>query len=220
MRGNHTPAETEYGERWDVFCAVPDGTRSILDVGCGTGLGFQSYRKRGARLVGVDYDPACVEAARGRMDDARAFDLERDSWPDEWRGAFDVVAFCDVLEHLTDPWLVLASVRPLLSGRGVVVASIPNVRQWRLIAKLALGRWEYVRGGGTIQRGHYTFFTRQTVRDLFAEAGFEPPRFSWPRETFHLRPADRALHMATLGRIPDLWYGSYTVSARPKDHRA
>ena len=72
-----------------------------------------------------------------------------------------------------------------------------------------------MRGAGVVQRGHYTFFTRQTVIDLFSEAGFKQPRFYWPLRTFHLRPIDRLLHALTFCRIPDLWYGSYTVSAHP-----
>jgi SAM-dependent methyltransferase len=203
----------ENGERWDVFCALPTAPHSILDVGCGVGLGFQSYRQRGVRLVGVDNDPHSIAAAAGRMDEVLLLDIEHESWPAHFVGVFDVVAFCDCLEHLADPWRVLASVRPLLAPGGRVVASVPNIRQWRLIAKLAFGRWEYLPGAGTIQRGHLRFFTRQTIVDLFCEAGFDSPRFFWPLQTFHLRPLERRLHRLTGRRFPDLLYGSYTVAA-------
>jgi 2-polyprenyl-3-methyl-5-hydroxy-6-metoxy-1,4-benzoquinol methylase len=205
--------EPEYGERWDVFCAIPFNVRAILDVGCGKGRGFLTYHRRSVQIVGVDNHAPSIEAAREHMDEALVLDLENDQWPDGWRNRFDVVAFCDCLEHLTDPWRVLASVRPLLSERGVVVASIPNIRQWRLIVKLALGQWNYLRGTGTIQRGHYHFFTKQTIVDMFSEAGYESPTFFWPWKTYHLRFLERVLHVLTFRKVPDLWYGSYTVAA-------
>ena len=208
--------EAEHGERWDTYCALPPGVTSILDVGCGAGRGFQAYRRRGIRVVGVDNFPDSVAQASGRLDEALLLDIEHQPWPDHFRGAFDVVAFCDVLEHLVDPWSVLRSVRPLLAPGGVVVASIPNLRQWRLVAKLALGRWTYVSGAGTVQRDHVRFFTRQTVTDMFVEAGYAPPTYHWPRRTFHLRPADRVANSLTAGAIPDLLYGSFTVSAAPR----
>jgi 2-polyprenyl-3-methyl-5-hydroxy-6-metoxy-1,4-benzoquinol methylase len=158
--------EPEFGERWDVFGVVPQRTYSILDVGCGTGLGFQTLRRRGVRVVGVDFDAGCIEQARERLDEARVFNVEGDEWPVEWYGQFDTIAFNDCLEHLIDPWRVLANVHPLLSPDGVVVASIPNIRQWRLIVKLVLGRWDYNIGMGTQQREHVRFFTRKTIEDL------------------------------------------------------
>lgn len=204
------------GERWDLFCAIPEGARSILDVGCGSGKGFQSYRASGVRLVGVDYDPGSVAQARGYLDDARTHNIERDQWPDDFSKAFEVVAFADCLEHLVDPWSALRSVRSLLAPGGVVVASIPNARQIRVVTKLLLGRWEYVNAAGTVQRDHVRFFTRQTIIDMFVEAGYQEPKFFFPRETFHLSGIERALNTATLGLATDLLYGSYTVQATPK----
>jgi 2-polyprenyl-3-methyl-5-hydroxy-6-metoxy-1,4-benzoquinol methylase len=208
--------EPTFGERWDVFCAMPRQPRAILDIGCGTGLGFQSFRRRGSRVVGVDIDPAELEQAAGRLDDAILMDVESDMWPAHFARSFDVVAFCDCLEHLVDPWTVLRSVPSLLTDEGVVVASIPNIRQIRLIAKLLIGRWDYVNGAGTIQRGHVRFFTRETIVDMFEESGFERPKFFFPRDTFHLRKPERLLDVLTRGTITDLLFGSYTVAARPR----
>jgi len=204
------------GERWDLFCAVPKDVKSILDVGCGTGRGFQSFRQAGVRLTGVDFDARSVEVARACLDDARTHDIERDPWPREFEGAFGVVAFADCLEHLVDPWSALRSVKALLAPDGVVVASIPNARHLRVVAKLLLGKWDYQKGAGTVQREHLRFFTRQTVIDMFVEAGYEEPKFFFPRETFHLNGVERTLNTLTFGAATDLLYGSYTVQAAPK----
>lgn len=205
-----------YGERWDLFPALPPSPRAILDVGCGRGLGFLSYARAGVRVVGVDIDTAALEIAAGHIHEALHLDLQTEPWPDRFIGAFDVVAFADCLEHVVDPWQLLRSVRPLLSPTGVVAASIPNVRQVRILAKLALGRWDYVDGAGTVQRPHLRFFTRRTIEDMFGEAGYHRPQFFFPRRTFHLRGPEALVNRLTLGRLADLLYGSHTVSARPK----
>src|SRR5882724_9794829 len=70
MADQASSREMEYGERWDTFCAIPRGVRSILDVGCGSGLGFQTFRHQGVRVVGVDSFPDCIDAAVGRLDEA------------------------------------------------------------------------------------------------------------------------------------------------------
>lgn len=211
-------ATTEPGERWDVYCAMPASPRAILDVGCGTGHGFASYRKRGVEIVGLDIDAEALCEARGAVSEARLFDVTADAWPERWRHRFDVVAFCDCLEHLRDPWAVLKRMHEVLADGGRIVASIPNVRQVRILTKLALlGEWDYNNlGAGTIQRDHVRFFTRAGVRDLFAEAGYRT-KFYFPKDTFHLQEPERTLNALTGGRLSDLMYGSYTVAAYETD---
>lgn len=199
-----------------MFCALPQRPRSILDVGCGSGLGFQSYMAAGSTVVGVDIDPAAIARASRHLTDARVHDVESDPWPEDWAGSFDVVAFCDCLEHLRDPWKALRNVRPLLRPGGRVVVSLPNLSHWRTLGKLSLGRWRYVDGPGIMARTHLRFFTKQTVRDLFQEAGYHPPKFYFPWRTFHLEGPERAMHALTLGRMPQLLYRSYTASAMPE----
>jgi SAM-dependent methyltransferase len=198
-----------------MFCALPERPESILDVGCGSGQGFKSYMDAGSAVVGVDNDPAAIAKASRRLTDARVHDVESEPWTAEWEGSFEVVAFCDCLEHLTDPWKVLRDVRPLLRPGGRVVVSVPNLSHWRTLGKLALGRWRYVDGPGIMARSHLRFFTKQTVRDLFQEAGYSKPTFYFPWRTFHLERPERAMHALTLGRLPQLFYRSYTVSAQP-----
>ena len=204
------------GARWDVFEALPPHPREILDVGCGEGLAFAPYRQRGTRLVGIDFDATLLTVAKDHMDEVRRVDLERDAFPEDWLGHFDVIACCDVLEHLRDPWAALTRLRPLLSEDGVLVASIPNIRKWRMLAKLALGRWEYPEGMGTEQRDHVRFFTRKTIEAMLAEAGYGPATYFWPREAWHLRPSERTVDRITRGRLADFLYGSYTLAARPR----
>jgi SAM-dependent methyltransferase len=84
--------------------------------------------------------------------------------------SFDAVVFADVLEHLVDPWRVLREAAGVLAAGGVVVASIPNLQNGDVLWRLVRGRWEY-RERGVTDLGHLRFFTLQTIRGLFAQAG-------------------------------------------------
>src|SRR3979490_892415 len=159
-------ADYEWGERWDMWWALPPDPRTVLDVGCGSGMGLASLSKRGITVIGVDVDPKALVKARTRLGEGRPLDGGRAPSPGGWVGFFASIAFCDSLEHFADPWKVLGSTRSLLRAGGRVVASVPNLRQWRMLAKLALGRWHYHDGPGIMNRSHLHFFTRQTMRDL------------------------------------------------------
>jgi 2-polyprenyl-3-methyl-5-hydroxy-6-metoxy-1,4-benzoquinol methylase len=88
-------------------------------------------------------------------------------------GRVDVLLLLDVLEHLRDPWTRLTELRTLLTPTGVVIASIPNVRNIKVLRPLLVsGEWQY-QSSGILDRTHLRFFTRRTVLELFAGAGYE-----------------------------------------------
>lgn len=87
-------------------------------------------------------------------------------------GSIDLLLCLDVLEHLVDPWETLRRLAALLRPNGVLVASIPNVRYYRVLLPLMLGgRWDY-QDSGILDRTHLRFFTRATAIELVESAGF------------------------------------------------
>jgi 2-polyprenyl-3-methyl-5-hydroxy-6-metoxy-1,4-benzoquinol methylase len=154
-----------------MLAFVPPAARSVLDVGCGPGGFGQSLRRQdpSRELWAVEVDE---EAAAGA---ARFYDrLVVGAFPDALAGGrtFDCVVFNDVLEHTADPWGVLRSTVALLAPGGVVVASIPNVRNISVVLDLVVrGNWTY-RDIGILDRTHLRFFTSRSIRALFAESGF------------------------------------------------
>lgn len=45
--------------------------KTVLDLGCGTGINLIPLTKRGARTIGIDISPDLIRLAQKRMDDAQ-----------------------------------------------------------------------------------------------------------------------------------------------------
>jgi hypothetical protein len=58
-----------------------------------------------------------------------------------------------------------------MPSEGCVVACIPNAQHWSIIAKLSIGDFRYVESG-LLDKTHLRWFTRQTIIELFVNAGF------------------------------------------------
>jgi GT2 family glycosyltransferase/2-polyprenyl-3-methyl-5-hydroxy-6-metoxy-1,4-benzoquinol methylase len=151
---------------------VPSGA-TVLEFGCATGYMSAVLRQRlGCRVTGIEIDAAAAELARAEAERVIVGDAEQLDYERELRDQrFDVVLFADVLEHLRDPASVLRRVRPLLTAGGTIVASIPNVAHGSVRMALLGGEFRY-NAKGLLDDTHLRFFTRESVLELFEDAGY------------------------------------------------
>jgi len=85
---------------------------------------------------------------------------------------FDVILFGDVLEHLVDPYRVLLDLKKYLKNDGVVIASIPNIRNWKVLKKIFLdGDFKYEESG-ILDKTHLRFFCKKNIIELFENNGY------------------------------------------------
>lgn len=168
---------------------VPTSARSLLDVGCGAGAFGRRLKadRPDLEVWGVEMVPEAAAEARDGLDRVVV-----GAYPEvipELGRTFDVVVFNDVLEHVVDPWATLAATHPLLAPEGVVIASVPNVRNWRTIIDLVRhGRWEHVERG-IHDVDHVRWFTRRTVVEAFEGAGWTVERVEMVNPTGDRRAA-------------------------------
>ena len=98
------------------------GARSLLEVGCGSGVVLAALRDAfpALRLVGGELYAEGLEVARRRLHDVELVELDARQIP--YDGEFDVVGAFDVLEHVDDDASVLAQMtRAARPGGGVLV---------------------------------------------------------------------------------------------------
>ena len=106
--------------------------KSVLDVGCGGGFLSEEFARDGYNVSGIDPASASIQAAKRHAVendlhiDYRVGRGEAIPFPD---GSFDIVACCDVLEHVDDPGQVIREVSRTLKEGGVFLYDTLN-RTW------------------------------------------------------------------------------------------
>lgn len=205
-----------YGNpREDMLPFVPRGTRRMLDVGCGWGRfsGLAKERLGIAETWGIELNTEAAALAAERIDHVLNKDVFA-ALAELPKEHFDCVVFNDVLEHLVDPYKVLAAVQPHLAPRGELVASIPNVRYAGVVFDLAVrGNWTYA-DYGILDRTHLRFFTRASITAMLEEAGYEV--ISIEGITPPPSRLGRMVSSLLLPRWRDMRYMQFACRARPR----
>ncbi len=97
---------------------------SILDLGCGTGLGGCRLKPRAAHLVGIDLSAEMIEQARKRNIYDRLEVAEVTDWLGRTNESFDLIVACDTLIYFGDLRQVIAPAQRLLKPGGVIAFSL------------------------------------------------------------------------------------------------
>ena len=142
----------------------------VLDVGCGEGGLGRIFKQMGCRVVGIEVERGPATVAEKHYDRVYVADMDSFDLPFDGQ-SFDHIICADVLEHLRNPWDVLARLCPLLKSEGSLVASIPNIRNVETIADLLKGNFSYS-NWGIMDETHLRFFTRRSIEKMFVDAGY------------------------------------------------
>jgi len=128
--------------RDDFFSMIPVSAKKILDVGCSDGSWVERMGKRDLEVIGIERDEKLYSQALKNLRRVFLADAEKFHLPYS-NGYFDCIIYADILEHLVDPYNLLAEHIKYLNDEGCVIASIPNIRYYKVILRLALaGVWD------------------------------------------------------------------------------
>ncbi len=161
-------------ERSDLASLVPEGIKSVLDVGCAMGGYAKTVKKLRPELTitGIELNPLMAEEARPYYNEIIIQPLEEV----RLNKKFDLVNCGDILEHLQDPWVMLKRLHALLYPGGYLVMSVPNAGHWTIVRGLLKGEFEYV-PLGLLCIGHLRWFTESSLLQILSETGFIPDEF-------------------------------------------
>jgi 2-polyprenyl-6-hydroxyphenyl methylase/3-demethylubiquinone-9 3-methyltransferase len=142
LRQAVNPLRFAYFQRVIAATAPARAGTTLLDVGCGGGFLAEEFAKSGFRVSGVDPSPHLVETARAHAA-AGGLDIryltgsgEHLPFPD---ASFDLVACCDVLEHVDAIGPVVAEITRVLKPGGMFLFDTINRTwvSWLFIIKVA-----------------------------------------------------------------------------------
>jgi 2-polyprenyl-3-methyl-5-hydroxy-6-metoxy-1,4-benzoquinol methylase len=156
--------------RLDIISLIPNNpAQIILEIGAGGGDTLIEIKKRGLakEVVGVELMALKGTNQTHNLIDSFIFiDLDREklSFKEEY---FDVIILGDVLEHLINPWEVVETLSVFLKKGGIIVMSLPNIRDITALYKIVVrGDFAYNPDGGILDKTHMRFFCKKNAIDL------------------------------------------------------
>jgi len=202
--------------RNELLNLVPQGIKKVLDVGCGNGSLGAKLKEKQIEVVGIERNKDLYTPAKGKLDQVYLADVEKFNLPYP-EGYFDCILYADILEHLLDPLATLKNQDKYLKDDGYIVASIPNVRYYKLIIRLLFGgTWDYV-DTGILDKTHLRFFTLTNIKELFIRAGYKIIDI---RRNIVATRGFRFLNVLCFNKLKDLLtYQFYVVAEKSADSR-
>ena len=121
-----------------------------------------------AECTGVDLDGDAIRELRdlGIFTNVIEGDVERLGELSDDVSGFEVVIAGDIIEHLSNPGLMLQGIKPLMKPDGLLIVSTPNA--------FGVASWiKFVRGRFREGAQHVLCFNSITLRQLLERNGFE-----------------------------------------------
>lgn len=174
IHGSKTDSTYFSNTNADLVALIPPNPGRILDLGCASGkLGEDIIKATSPKeYIGIEIVPGIAEIARIRLSKVLVGNVES-ILPKIDTGSFDWIIMADILEHTVDPWSVISEVSRIIKPHGMLLMSIPNVRNLGILFDLACkGRWDYT-PFGIMDQGHLRFYTRSTITELLNKSKFE-----------------------------------------------
>lgn len=145
--------------------AQPIGRKTVLDVGCGSGLYCIEFARRGARrVVGIDFAPKMLELARAAAREQKVGDLckfiQAEFLAYSFREQFDYTVALGVFDYLREPIPFLQKMRDVT--REKILISVPSVHWLRT----PIRKFRYL-----FKRAPVVLYSRRKLEKMLREAG-------------------------------------------------
>ena len=144
------------------YARLPSDAR-ILEIGCGTGHNLPMLAGFG-EVDAIEIDAHARAIASERLGKP-VCDAPLPELPGVERGAYDMVAVLDVVEHIADDVAALRAMATLLKPGGVILIAVPA------------HRWMW--SAHDIVNHHHRRYSKRTLRAAIERAGLGPRRMRW-----------------------------------------
>ena len=167
-------------QREDLAYEMLEQGDKFLDVGCGEGQLVIRAKTKYNQVYGIDISESRINRAKENAKGAKEIHFlsgNINSGIQFSNNTFDAVACIDVLEHIFDPYFLLAEINRILKSEGYLILEVPNLGYIRRRLELLFGKfprtssainWREVGWDG----GHLHYFTYSTFCQLLKDSGF------------------------------------------------
>ncbi len=133
--------------------------KTVLDVGCGSGLLSKTLAGRGFDVLAIDDDPKAIEITRKKGVNACIARID-DLAPDQ---KFDCIICADVLEHIENDEEVMKKLHCMLNPHGCLVINVPS--------------YQFLFGKHDVALGHKRRYSNRELKSKLQSSGFKIERF-------------------------------------------
>jgi 2-polyprenyl-3-methyl-5-hydroxy-6-metoxy-1,4-benzoquinol methylase len=173
MSVNHYVAKEENyfsNIRKDIISLIPNNPdQKILEIGAGAGntLLYIKEKQLAREVMGIELmEIANSNQKHSLIDKFQIANIEQDNIQAK-EEYFDIIICADVLEHLVDPWSMVDKLSRYLKKDGLLIVSIPNIREWKTLGKIIFkGDFCYQPAGGIMDKTHLRFFCKRNIYQL------------------------------------------------------
>jgi 2-polyprenyl-3-methyl-5-hydroxy-6-metoxy-1,4-benzoquinol methylase len=121
---NSSEPGTAFRAEWIIRKIKRMGAKSVVDCGCGAAILLRKIRAdpelSSIRLAGFDVSEQVIEWNRKALEDIEFFTLNLNA-PSEFQGQFDVAISSEVIEHIENWRMAVASIAALVRPGGSVI---------------------------------------------------------------------------------------------------
>lgn len=124
-KGEEKHYTTTSSEPYETLKKLSWKNKSVLDVGCGTGLFSYLAAKKGANVIGIDYSKEAILIAQTKYSHKNLLYKNIDI-KNIHNEKFDVIVSLGVLEHMDNPLQMLKLFKKHLTPKGKIIITSPN----------------------------------------------------------------------------------------------
>jgi glycosyltransferase involved in cell wall biosynthesis/ADP-heptose:LPS heptosyltransferase/2-polyprenyl-3-methyl-5-hydroxy-6-metoxy-1,4-benzoquinol methylase len=136
---------------------------TLIDIGCGWGALLHNAKREGMNCIGFEFTAPNVEFGRNVL----GLDIRQQQFIDAdiAENSVDIITMSHVLEHVPLPFEFLQKIEYVLKPDGIFTCVVPNFGS--LCSEAMREQWSWLE-----REWHYSQFTPNVLREMFAQAGF------------------------------------------------
>ena len=115
---------TPTSDSLEIIKEISWKNKSVLDVGCGTGLFAYRVAKKGAKVLGIDYADEAIDIAN-KTHVHKNLEFKKIN-VSHVKGKYDVIVSIGTLEHMDKPFNMLKNLKKHLNKNGKIIVTTPN----------------------------------------------------------------------------------------------
>lgn len=123
----HKVREISLKKKLRLINSFQSESKTLLDVGCGTGDFLETALKNNWQITGIEPDENARDIANSKTNNAVH---QRDELKELKPHSFDVITLWHVLEHLPDLEMHIALFKSLLKPNGTLIIAVPNFKSY------------------------------------------------------------------------------------------